>query len=381
MDPETPCRKRRKLSPEYDDDFGPMSQAELQAFDTINSQLTQSTRLAYQDTPRSVLKRASPDDDDNPFSNDPVAQSKTTAGLSLFTSAAALPIQRQENSSPSPESSPRQPAWDSWFDSDVPDVDTTVAANFSAASLFKTASNKSFMPSKQALEKAMSKMKEWEAAPEPDPLSKPVSTASPAPKPAVSLFQNASSLARPQPSSPKGKGKENIPQTPSTPSPATFSRPKLPGKTLASAPNRVLPFKSPMIAKAHAHAPSPLNPLRSRNGPLYEAQRQTPAMSSTSFIPPSVAGFATPMRPSKPRSIGRTPNTFRTPFKAGVPTTPRLETPKISKAVPEPIRRPSFFNLSAYTPLDGKLFYSLEIRASTGTVGSWQIRSGPPVLF
>ncbi|KAJ7754932.1 hypothetical protein DFH07DRAFT_885991 [Mycena maculata] len=375
----SPPRKRPRLalfSPTYDDQLDDLSQEDLAACDEIEAKLSQSNYPSSSAAPetRNTTEAGPRDDPDNPFSS---TTNDIRPAATGFSSAAKFPgfgsastfrpssdaIADDYARSPSPEA-PADPDYDSWF-APAPVIPPVAfqTAKFAAATTlpqdapigFMKASNKGWIePSSVALAKAKEKMDAIWA--DETTITRPIVTDSQAGP--ENSFKTASNLPRlASPERPALRPLENSFNSPSTPSPAQFSRPSssstLP--TLAS-PSlgqlkghaKTKAFKSPLLPQSAAKlfASSPLNP-RGRPGlstiitagtqhplaapPLVAAAPETPLHAGA-------AAFMTPARPvQSTANFVRSRPAFVTPFKAGMkpgdPGRSQLEAKAKAKAV------------------------------------------------
>ncbi|KAF5313184.1 hypothetical protein D9619_002620 [Psilocybe cf. subviscida] len=407
----SPVRKRARLSsPTYDDQVGELTQEDLDAFDAIDAQLSQNVRPpAHASTFQraSVLEKDNggwdssqpeptpmsghagfsfakasglEDDPDNPFSGGFASAAKVAvpAGKPIgfttasFASASKLPLVHDHERSPSPDAPPPEPDFDAWFQPAAVDAtpvfQVPIVAAFSTGSAlvgFTKASNKGVIkPSAKALALAKAKEDAWNREEEERIRAEAENSRGLGP-PTDTGFKLASStslLAAESPRNVLGSAPSHILNTPSTPSPAAFSRPSF-TRPIAESGSQGSPaksnsiyrpkqFKPPMLRQPNTlSAMSPLNPRRGNPhttsgfapassqppstphphplaGPPITSQSNfvTPARTS-GFNAPTSTSFTTPLRatnntrvpPSTLHNMRRTtPAPFKTPFKPGM---------------------------------------------------------------
>jgi breast cancer 2 susceptibility protein len=323
----SPVRKRQRLSsPTYDAQIADLSQEDLEAFDALEAQLSQSSKSPKKNledggqnakaqrvkaitdalNPKSSLNNM-PGSDENPLStsgatskptddpDNPFIVGFTTAKINRadfstpfavsFASASSIAkfaqIPHDYEPSPSPEP-PQEQSFDAWFDppSVIPPVAfqtaSTIKEPAAFTSGFVTASKKGWIaPSSVALAKAQAKMKDiWDEA---DP--EPTATSSSNPSaPNMGDLENAFIMASNLPSSPRRpalRSVENSLNSPSTPSPLGFPRPSAVAKHSSPVVDQVTkttkpkPFKPPLLTQrmtGNRVVSSPLNPASQLSG-------------------------------------------------------------------------------------------------------------------
>ncbi|KAG5733003.1 Breast cancer type 2 susceptibility like protein [Termitomyces sp. T112] len=369
----SPVRKRQRLSsPTYDEQLGDVSQADLDAFDKLQAHLSQSPRKnssqiealpQHHGSDGAPLKEIRAveltDDPENPFTTTSYATSSfatvsaptfTTASsltdssripLVGFSKASVLTVNNADVSddfdrSSSPEEPPNQD-YDAWFEpaGTIPPITfQSASSSLSMLAGFTKASNKGLIaPSSAALAKAQAKMREiWQESnfSNASPVSK---LSTPSNKDSGNLSQSASNISAKSPRRPALQSVVNSPGigSPSTPSPAGFSRPsaKLPS---AMTPVELFisknskPFKSPLLPKKAGTSTSVESPRSTSNPPtrlneFVTAKSQHPLASVP--LTADLSSITTPVRHPKALAPGlsvkrRVPTVFVTPFKSGM---------------------------------------------------------------
>ncbi|KAF8078944.1 hypothetical protein FPV67DRAFT_1663611 [Lyophyllum atratum] len=368
----SPVRKRQRLSsPTYDEQLGDVSQADIDALDELEAQISQSqsprkgSRQFRGRAPHS--QHASPDDaapssrraieladdPDNPFTTAFKSGKTNSASFALsampmlgFATASTLNADKSAlrtkdfERSPSPEEPPNQD-FDAWFQPavGVPPVafqaaSTTLSTVETPIAIgFAKASHKGIIaPSSAALAKAQAKMKEiWQ---EPESATQTFHLGVDSSATTVNEVENAFRPAAPP--SPLGGPRCNH-----TPTPVGFSRsssiphnaPSTMTPTELFISKNSKPFKSPLLIKKPATANkdlprSPLNP-RSYLGGFATARSPHPLASTpvTADPPsssiPSLPSITTPARHPRALAMGSglrrsSPAPFVTPFKLGM---------------------------------------------------------------
>lgn len=290
-------RKRMRLSsPTFDDQVGDLSQDDIDAFDSLDAQLSQPSVHPF--------RHPHPEDEENPFR---VQSERIHAS---FTSASAIA---------SSEPSDAEVDYTAWFNPDVStpfigfSTATTAMPAFKRPSLTGESAKSLFVPSAAALREAEDKMRKWQEDLDQVSPGFPSSTqvASP-PQTTFSSARNAFSSVQP----------------PETPTPASLFRsanaeltPSGSHSPLPSSRRQTKPFKSPLIGATPSmpshrqlSTPSISSPLRDYHPP---ASQTTTVVSP--LRPSSVANHVTTQKPLGFTPIHGTAITrpkFVTPFKA-----------------------------------------------------------------
>ncbi|KAF9225497.1 hypothetical protein BS17DRAFT_778669 [Gyrodon lividus] len=399
-------RKRMRLSsPTFDDQVGDLSQEDINAFDSLEAQLSQAPNYAKQlpgsgpgkafhkpnISPLVLTQYLSVDDEENPFCTTQ-GQISDTANVSgrerIYASfikasavnekAGASSMREALNDSNIPDEAPPEVDYTAWFNSGAGNTfvgfQTAATAKQDALPGFQRpsidgAKHKAFLiPSAVAFREAEEKMRRWEedehpSSPRPtpnEPGSSLVTQPLFSPRPA---FSNASKVFSPT-------------QVPETPTPAPHIR-------LANAeppPTRIRSsfqslggkrqlkdFKSPLIAPASLHALFQPTVTANVSSPLRVHQSFSPASSQVLSTPAPLS----PVRPSSVASqvmsqqpLGFTPrhnNTTRprfvTPFKVATkPSDPGPSKLGITKHTPTPLRQGVVYPPSvSHSPSPSKL--------------------------
>ncbi|KAG9314109.1 hypothetical protein JVU11DRAFT_4892 [Chiua virens] len=316
-------RKRMRLSsPTFDDQVGDLSRDDIDAFDSLDAQLSQA--IARPPRPFPV------DEDENPFRSDSLATpgTQTLRIHAAFTSASALDtmiVPAQDV----PDDVPPEVDYATWFNTDVSNslagfsTAATVMPGFQRPSVKSGNAKPLLIPSAAALSVAEEKMRKWQeedveqvpAHKEPDP-PHVVQVVSP-PRVTFSSARNAFSSKR-------------LPETP-TPAPLFKSANAEPTpielhgllKSLGSK-GQTKPFKTPLISAtpsiaSHRQLFTPItdSPLRDHHSSATDPYLTTMAISP--LRPSLIANHAVAQKP-----LGFTPRhgaavtraKFVTPFKA-----------------------------------------------------------------
>ncbi|KAG6817928.1 hypothetical protein H0H87_012396 [Tephrocybe sp. NHM501043] len=267
-----------------------------------------------------------------------------------FSRASAISVNNEDMSrdferSPSPEEPPNQD-YDAWFrpadtlpttsfqvaSSALPTVETPIAVGFT------NAAHKGLLaPSSAALAKARQKMKEiWQELDSPDTGSASATSSTPSAELSESTFRSSSSLSSKK--SPRRPVLHPVVNSldspglgsPSTPTPAGFSRPNKPTSSMTPIElfisKNSKPFKSPLLVKKPTTPRSVDSPRTTTSNRLdgFAADRsQHPLASAPITGASSFPAIATPARHPKapiPGSSVKKPTftTFVTPFKPGM---------------------------------------------------------------
>ncbi|KAF7302766.1 hypothetical protein HMN09_00911700 [Mycena chlorophos] len=339
-DSESPNKRRRLSSPNYDDHFENITNEDIDAFDQFEASQSSNPGLA--------------NDPENPF-----AAATTFASASKLVQRSPSPDRDRRSSSPPPEQD-----YDAWFApaADVPAMvsfQTARAAVGPATASFAKASGVGILqPSSVALARAKEKMNAW-AAPPPTVVTESHSGAENRFKSAASLVHVAS------PERPALRSLGNAMNSPGTPSPAeasgfrsaSMAPPHLPGFSTPSMPS----LKNSKAFKAPTFVSSPLNP-----------KAQSTNSQASGFRTPIRSGFALSQAPTTTPRLPNTKPAFKTPFKAGMrpgeagrallnktmPTaTPTsLNSAPIAASIPSPRVIHQFFDLKP--PTDRKTLLS-----------------------
>ncbi|KAF5385395.1 hypothetical protein D9615_001242 [Tricholomella constricta] len=364
----SPIRKRQRLSsPTYDEQLGDLSQADIDAFDKIEAQLSQSPRkgssqvkacrrnLQHASSGHSNIseqKKALPlaDDPDNPFTTGFASAKFTNAAFST-TSSVPIPGFLKASSmhndsmmgsfqaldrSPSPQ----EEDLDAWFKPTeaihpVAFQTASVALDSTETPAFfgfaKASSHGLIAPSSAAFAKAQAKMEQiWREVDQSPEKSLGSSSSTPAAADAETVFRPASTPSlQHSPRRPALQSVGNSINTfgfnsPGTPTPLGHNRGTgIPHKAAVTlTPTELLisknskPFKSPLLAKKPIttnadFSGSPLKPS-SRFSGFSTARSQHPLASapitanSTSISTPSLPLMATPARHPRVSAAGST---------------------------------------------------------------------------
>ncbi|KAF5352763.1 hypothetical protein D9756_005896 [Leucocoprinus leucothites] len=273
------------------------------------------------------------DDPDNPFTNQLPKVTKASSVLSGlgFASASSIKFDATQSAERSPPSEfSKEQDYEAWFKpaTSISSLGFQTATFASASSVAPSSagfvsirSQTTLAPSATALAKAQARLEEiWNED----------STGSENIDPSTQIKDQfatpASISAQPTFNRPALQTLDNGAQTPSTPTPAGFSRPSIPSKPQAvdQLRARQKPFKSPLLKNTSglSFVGSPLNPgVGTANAASVSSQRPMPTIPSTPFksilSPAKLSSFQTPVR--APMNIPRTtPAPFVTPFKSGM---------------------------------------------------------------
>ncbi|KAG6877386.1 hypothetical protein C0992_010158 [Termitomyces sp. T32_za158] len=359
----SPVRKRQRLSsPTYDEQLANFNQADLDALEQLEAHFSQSPRKSSSQIEEAGHTVELTNDPENPFTtasnasssflpasvpNFAAASALTNTSVTPlvgfgFSKASAIDVSNFDTSddayrSPSPEEPPNQD-YEAWFEpaGAIPPITFQFASSslLPPAGLVK-ASNKGFIaPSSAALAKAQEKMRDiWQDHDSLD-TSPEIRPSTPSTKDnSENLFQLASNLSRKSPRRPALQPVVNSPgiNSPSTPSPAGFSRP-LTKPSSAMTPTELFisknskPFKSPLLPKKTGTSTSVDYPRSAfttpnRLGGFVTTKSQHPLASAP--ITADFSPLTTPARHPKAFSTGssvrkRVPTAFVTPFKPGM---------------------------------------------------------------
>lgn len=344
----------RLSSPTFDDQVGELSQDDINAFDCLDAQLSQSfadpSRLRQPScTPRSVTHDLPAEDDENPFRSDnpcaPIDIPQTERIHASFVSASAINTtigsSRLENESS--DEAPPEVDYTAWFNSDSSNsfvgfrTATKAMPGFQRPSINGENAKSLFVPSAAAQQEAEERMKKWQDESHiPD---------------RVLIHQELDSPHSTQPVSPPratfSSARNTFPsiQAPETPTHASYVG--LSHSSLQGICNKrqTKPFKSPLVSatlsmQSHRQVstPSISSPLRG-----YHFSASTPsqtAMPVSPLRPSLVANHVTTQHP-----LGFTPRhgsttarpKFVTPFKGVVKSdTPRAFLVENRKRPPTP---------------------------------------------
>lgn len=345
----SPSRKRMRLSsPTFDDQVGDLSQDDLNAFDSLDAQLSQSfpdlTRLTQPShTAHSVTHDLPVVDDESPFRSDKPCTPRTARIHAPFMNASAIDYSRLVDE-PSDEAelldeAPPEVDYAAWFNSDASNsfVGFSAAATampaFQRPSISGKSANSFFVPSAAALQEAEEKMRKWQEdvhLPDQVPTHKvPGSPHSTQPvSPPRATFSSA-------------KNTFSSMHAPKTPTPTSSA-----GLTLAESHSslqsvggkrQTKPFKSPLITTTpsmlphrQVSAPGISSPLRG-----YHSSATAPSQTATPILPlrpSSVMNHVMTQHPlgftPKHGSITMRPK-FVTPFKAAVKSGTPVENRKL----------------------------------------------------
>ncbi|KAF9245840.1 hypothetical protein BU15DRAFT_70904 [Melanogaster broomeanus] len=390
----------RLSSPTFDDQVGDLSQADINAFDSLNAQLSQASsvpnrtrRSSYlgpskaRYKPSTSLREPPQDlsmDEENPFcttrggqmSDTLYASGKEHIYASFMTASAvnehagASSAGEDLEDSNLPDDAPPEVDHSAWFNSDS--ANTFVGFKTAATSLRDTLPafqrpsvggekpKEYLLPSAAALREAEEKMRKWQddehlSSPQPTPADSAPSVVNLpllSPPPAFSTVSRVFSPTL-------------VPETP-TPAPHIRSANVDPPATSIRSSFQSLsgrkypkPFKSPMVIAAPHHAPIKPITTATASSPPRMHQLFTSASSQVSSTPAPLS----PLRPSSvanqvmsqkplgftPRHGSTTRPKFVTPFKVVQPGDPRSSTLRITKHTPTPLRQGVVANRS-YPP-------------------------------
>ncbi|KAL0951607.1 hypothetical protein HGRIS_008287 [Hohenbuehelia grisea] len=430
MDSPVFSRRHALSSPTYEREVECLSQEQLQAFDALDAQFSQtmqrdreisSWNLATKPSRTQLILDAlsqgepsdpSPNhgaekqissDEENPFSVGFRSASSlpgpSTGFIPAFQLASNLPMTSGDVDE-GPSSSPSdavEPGFSSRPNADVPiPVVGFQKASFLAAAVtgtpdhadglptgFVKASKRGgwLEPSTDAIEKAKKKMRVWE---QDDENTNPIRTVE-SPKAPKSFAVPSSNCSSPG----KRPAFTALQNSPGTPTPIGFGRPSAPHDSLRGA-GKARPFKSPLIRPPTSQNQPPpipsvggskLNPRHGSQSGFISASAASRGPTTAAFSSPlrAFAGkppssFTTPVRPTNPIPRRHTPAKFVTPFKNGARPMQPLRTPVQVQVVQPAPRPPEHHHAIPEPPKRPRTYFDLTPRKDRSTLQASGLR-------